>query len=373
MAMTVSNIANSGFNYSGLFGSASNNRNATQNSISNLWSTYSSAQNNAFNSAASLYEVRTNAAALVSSYDEAKNGYYNDFDANMSRLSESAEELRNFDFKAVTEEPQTPEKVFSAASKVIEAVTENADKETEQPAEVSDTTKQEVTSPTAAAAKVIEAATESNAGATSMSTFPADYNSNVAIDTGNAVVRTSTNGNNTVSYGNGAITKTETYDQTGHMTIDTAYSRMMQSAFKTVNDFVESYNGTMAFFNENAAVSPVNGKIAEVFADTKYRASSYESIGINVNNDGTLAVDQEKLAQAIVDNPERVADTLGKTGLSDKAQSHVDFANSVRSQAFPGAQAMFGDQLSSASFYTSGAYLNLNSFSTVGNLVNMMF
>jgi len=301
-----------------------------------------------------LYEVRNNAAALVSSYDEAKSEYYREFDANVSRLSESAEELRNFDFKAVTEEPKTPEKVFSAASKVIEAVTENADKETAQTAS-SDTPKQEVTSPTAAAAKVIEAAAKTGSNSDGSTTT------------------IGTDGSKVTSYGNGAITVTESPDKRGTLKVETEYSKMMQSAFKTVNEFVENYNGTMEFFKSNNAVSPINGKIGEVFADTKYRASSYESIGINVGNDGTLSVDQERLAQAIVENPDRVAETIGKTGLSDKAQSHVDFANSVRSQAFPGAQAMFGDQLSSASFYTSGAYLNLNSFSTVGNLVNMMF
>ena len=359
MAMTVSSIANSGLNYSGFFGNASNNRNAIQNSISNLWSSYSSAQNNAVSSAARLHEVRTNAAALVSSYDDAKNEYYNEFDANMKNLSESAEALRNFDFKGVTAETTTPEKVFSAASKVIEAVTENAEKETAQTT-TDDTTKQEIPSPTAAAAKVIEAATSND-------------KSNVVVNANGSTTTAGSSGASVTSYGNGAITVTESPDKRGTLKIETQYSQMMQSAFKTVNDFVENYNGAMEFFNNNSEVSARNGKMAEIFADTKYRANSYESVGINVNNDGTLSVDQEKLARAIVDSPDKVANVLGKTGLADKAESHVDFANSQRSQLFPSAQSMFGDQLSSASFYTSGAYLNLNSFSTLGNLVNMMF
>lgn len=372
MAMTVSGIVNSGLNYSGFFGSASNNRNAIQNSISNLWSNYSSAQNGATSSAARLQEIRANATALVSSYDEAKNEFYNEFDENMNRLSESAEALRNFDFKGVTAETQTPEKVFSAASKVISAVTETAEKETAQ-AESADTPKQEVTSPTAAAAKVIEAATKTNVDAESMSTFPPENSTNVVVNSDGSTTTIGTGGEKITTYGNGAITKTENYDRTGHMTIDTAYSKMMQSAFKTVNEFVENYNGTMEFFNENGAVSARSSKMAEIFADTKYRESSYESIGLNVNSDGTLAIDEEKLARAIVDNPDKVSDVLGKTGLADKAQDHIDFANSQRSQLFPSAQSMFGDQLSSASFYTSGAYINMNSFSTLGNLVNMMF
>ena len=147
----------------------------------------------------------------------------------------------------------------------------------------------------------------------------------------------------------------------------------MQSAIKTIQDFVDDYNSSIEFFQDNNSVSARVGRMAELFGDTTYRAQSYESIGINVQNDGTLAVDQEKLARAIVDNPEKVSNVIGDGGLADKAESHVNVANSQRSQLFPSAQSMFGQELSTASFYTSGAYLSMNSFSNLGNLVNMMF
>ena len=365
MAMTISNMVNSGFNYSNFFGSNAINQNATQKSISNLWNTYSSAQTNSNNVISGLQEVRTNAAALVSSYDEAKNAFYDEFDANMQDLSSSAKAVEEFDFESVA--------AFSAASKVVEAATEAASKADEGTAEQTSKTNADAEE-TSAAAKVIENATKHHI-------VDSDFGKTVVIDeeagkitnSDGSVTTTREDGSKVTSYGNGAITTTETYDGEGNKRIETAYSKVMQSALKTVQDFVDNYNGAMEFFQDNSSVSSRVGRMAELFADTTYRASSYESIGISVNNDGSLAMDAEKVARAIVDNPSRVSDVLGKTGLADKAQEHIDVANSQRSQLFPSAQAMFGEELSTASFYTSGAYLNMNAASNLGNLVNMMF
>lgn len=365
MAMTISNMVNSGFNYNNFFNATSINQNATQKSISNLWNTYSSAQTNSTSTIAGLQEVRTNAAALVSSYDEAKNAFYDEFDTNMENLSNSAQEVKEFDFESVA--------AFSAASKVVEAASETASKNAEETAAQS-TTAENVEEETSAAAKVIENANkhhivQSEFGATVLT----DEEAGKVVNTDGSVTTTNEDGSRVTSYGNGAITKTETYDNEGNKRIETAYSKVMQSALKTVQDFVDNYNGAIEFFQDNSSVSARVGRMAELFGDTTYRASSYESIGIGVNNDGTLSMDTEKVAQAIVNNPSRVSDVLGGTGLADKAEAHVDVANSQRSQLFPSAQAMFGEELSTASFYTSGAYLNMNAASNLGNLVNMMF
>ena len=386
MAMTISGMVNSGFNFSNMFPTNVRNQNAAQQSISNMWNAYSSAQNNATANAAALQEVRTNASALVASYDEAKTAFYNEFDANMNDLSASAKEVKDFDFQSVTQ-------AFSAASKVVEAATEKA--ETAQAAVTTDQENSSAetvnTQAFSAASKVVEAAQEANNKA---QTNQADAKNSgepryvesdfgrtivepevpeVVTNTDGSITTTNEDGSKVTSYGNGAITKTETYDNEGNKHIETAYSKVMQSAMKTIQDFVDDYNSSIEFFQDNNSVSARVGRMAELFGDTTYRAQSYESIGINVQNDGTLAVDQEKLARAIVDNPEKVSSVVGDGGLADKAESHVNVANSQRSQLFPSAQAMFGQELSTASFYTSGAYLSMNSFSNLGNLVNMMF
>ena len=368
MAMTVSSMVNSGINYSNLFNGTSINQNATQKSISTLWSTYSSAQNNATAVAANVNEVRSNAAALVSSYDEAKTAFYDEFDTNMNDLASSANAVKNFDFESVTRE------AFSAASKVVQAATEATEDQVATGAQGESGETAEPTSATSAAAKVIEQANlpktiESEFGTVILS----DEESGKITNADGSVTTINDDGSRVTSIGNGAITKTETYDGAGNKKVDTAYSKIMQSALKTVQDFVDNYNGTMQFFQDNGAVSARVNRMAELFGDTQYRANSYQSIGINVNTDGSLVMDAEKVAQAIVDNPSRVSNVLGENGLAGKAESHIDVANSQRSQLFPSAQSMFGDELSSASFYTSGAYIHLNAMSNLGNLVNMMF
>ncbi len=379
MAMTISSMVNSGWNFSSFFNTGSTNRNAAQQSISNMWNAYSSSQRNATSEAANLQEVRANAAALVSSYDEAKTEFYNEFDGQMNNLATSAKAVKNFDFESVTQ-------AFSAASKVVQAATEAADKANVAQEQASGETAAEVNTGTSAAAKVIEQAAEAAKKTepenknqppfikTDFGMTIANNGSNGTITNDDGSVTTITaEGSRITSIGNGAITKTETYDSAGNMKTTTEYSKIMQSALKTVQDFVDNYNSSLEFFQDNSAVSSRVGRMAELFGDTQYRAQSYAEIGINVGNDGSLSINEEKLAQAIVDNPNRVSSTIGGTGLADKAEQHINVANSQRSQLFPSAQSMFGNELSTASFYTSGAYINMSAANNLGNLVNMMF
>lgn len=382
MAMTISGMVNSGFNYSTFFNNSNSvNQNATQKSIGNLWSAYSSSQTNASTMIAGLQEVRTNAAALVSSYDEAKTAFYDEFDANMNSLATSADAVRKFDFSSVTAEPpELPASALSAAGKVIEQATEAAEQAADTEEEVSAAARV-IQQATETAEKAEEAAEEIQSKLSDASQVPVIPSGNgapqvVQSQFGTTIVDNPAQnaaGRNVTSYGNGAITRTEFYDGEGNKQVQTAYSKIMQSALKTVQDFVDNYNGSLEFFQDNSSVSGRVGRMAEVFGDTTYRAESYQSIGINVAADGSLSVDQEKLAQAIVDNPDRVSNVLGNTGLADKADSHINVANSQRSQLFPSAQSMFGDELSTASFYTSSAYLKVNNYSNLGNLVNMIF
>ena len=409
--MTISGTINQGIDYSSFFKNTSVNQNAMQKNIASMWSSYASSQQNASTNIAALQEVRTNAAALVASYDEAKTAFYNEFDANMQNLATSAKTVRNFDFASVTADTSKPAETtgaFSAAGKVIENVTEAKEQAAEAQANLKEleTVGETEAEELSAAGKVIEAlskaeeksaaAAERAAGASAASvasnepvptgatgprvvqsefgtTVIEEHNSNQTVNKDGSVTTTNPDGSTVTSIGNGAITRTETYDDQGHKRIETAYSKVMQSALKTVRDFVDNYNASIEFFQGNSEVSGRVNRMAELFGDTTYRAQSYESIGIKVAGDGSMTLDEEQLAQAIVDNPERVTNILGGDGLADKAESHVDVANSQRNQLFPNAQSMFGEQLDSAAFYTSNAFLQSNNYSNLGNLVNMMF
>lgn len=171
----------------------------------------------------------------------------------------------------------------------------------------------------------------------------------------------------------GAITTTTETDKDGKVTKTTTYSKELQAAIDTVKDFVNDYNGAIKFLGENSPVSKRIEMMAQTFGDTTYRAASYSAIGLSVNTDGSLEVNEAELANAILNDPDRVSNILGKDGLAGKAESHISFANSQADRLFPTAEAMLGDQLSTAAMYTGSAYRNISALNNVGNLLNMMF
>ena len=171
----------------------------------------------------------------------------------------------------------------------------------------------------------------------------------------------------------GAITTTTETDDDGNVTETTTYSKDLQDALDTVKGFVSDYNTAIKFFKDNGSLSKRVENLAGVFGDSTYRASNYAQIGLNVGSDGSFTIDEAKLADAILNDPNKVSRTLGKDGLAGKALEHVSFANSQAENLFPTAQAMFGDQIDAASLYTGKAYRNMTAYSNMGNLLNMMF
>ncbi len=171
----------------------------------------------------------------------------------------------------------------------------------------------------------------------------------------------------------GAITNTTSTDDKGVTTTTTTYSKDMQAALDTVKNFVDDYNSAVKFFGEHSTVSKRIEQMATTFGDTSYRSSLYSSIGLMTGADGSLTIDETKLADTILNNPDKVSSILGKDGLAGKAESHISFANSQADKLFPTAKEMLGDQLDTASLYTGKAYRNMTAYSNMGNLINMMF
>ena len=171
----------------------------------------------------------------------------------------------------------------------------------------------------------------------------------------------------------GAITNTTTTDANGVISTQTTYSKDLQSALDVIGDFISGYNDAVKFFGDNAPVSNRVGMLSQTFADTTYRAASYASIGLTTNTDGSLTINEAQLADAIVNNPDKVSSVLGSDGLAGKAESHVSFATAQKDNLFPSANSMLGDQLDTAALYTGSAYRNMAALNNVGNLINMMF
>ena len=173
--------------------------------------------------------------------------------------------------------------------------------------------------------------------------------------------------------GKDALTTTETTDEEGNKTTTTKKSDALVNALKTVEDLASKYNDTIKFLSDNSDVSKRVGRMNTMFADTTYRRANYESIGLQVASDGTMKIDEDKLAKAITEDPDKVSSILGKGGLADKAEDHISIAKGQRDNLFPSAQTLIGKDLSSAAIYTGTSYRNMSNYASVGNLINLMF
>ena len=177
--------------------------------------------------------------------------------------------------------------------------------------------------------------------------------------------------------GKDALKKSEvtTTDKDGKTTTTTKLEMNddLKAAVKNVKNLVSSYNDAISLFSDNKSLSNRMENMSNMFSDTKYRASNYESIGITVGKDGSLSVDEEKLADAIVSSPDKVSRIIGKEGLAGKAESHMQVANAQKDKLFPSVTSMFGSELKTAQAYTGNGLLRMNGYANVGNLFSMNF
>lgn len=71
------------------------NQNAARNSLNALWQNYGNFNNNSLNILSGFNEIKTNASAVMDSYDNAKQAFYAEFDDNMNALRNSASAVKN--------------------------------------------------------------------------------------------------------------------------------------------------------------------------------------------------------------------------------------------------------------------------------------
>ena len=140
---------------------------------------------------------------------------------------------------------------------------------------------------------------------------------------------------------------------------------------KKVENFLSDYNDAIDFFNDNSSVSKRVSRLATNFSDTTYFAKNFSEIGIVTAKDGTMKIDEDKLVDSITKNPSKVSRIL--ESLSDRADRKISTANAMRDNLFPSAKNMLGNSLSTAQAYSGRGFLNMNSYSNVGNLLNMFF
>lgn len=200
-------------------------------------------------------------------------------------------------------------------------------------------------------------------------TFHAEFNSSMQDLYSAAAKISDTNFN----VGKNAITETKEKGKDGKDVTVYNYNDALKTAISNVTGLVDKYNKASSFFSDNKDISVRIKDMAGVFADTTYRAGSYQQIGINVASDGKMSVNTEMLAKAITEKPSTVASVLGDFGLAGKAKDHVAYAQSQQDKLFPSVSKMLGNEIKTTSLYTGSAVLNMTNYASVGNLVDMFF
>ena len=105
-----------------------------------------------------------------------------------------------------------------------------------------------------------------------------------------------------------------------------------------VKNFASDYKKTVDVLNANSNLSNKISNLAESFASPKYNSRAFTSIGISVNDKGTLTIDENKLMTALTNDLGKVNELLGgSNGLANKTALKADssIANSTNLISFP--------------------------------------
>ena len=135
--------------------------------------------------------------------------------------------------------------------------------------------------------------------------------------------------------------------------------------FSAIKKFADSYNKTLSFLNENKDVSTAVSDLAYSFATTRFQSGALSKIGIAVDMNGALSVNESKLSQALKQNPQDVEKILGgASGIASNAYGKTVNAMNNSRNLYPQSVGvsysnyMYGRDQSYVNAYTNGMFLS---------------
>lgn len=93
-----------------------------------------------------------------------------------------------------------------------------------------------------------------------------------------------------------------------------------------VKNLVRDFNSTMSYLNENRGMSNKMAALADNFGNNKLNDSLNE-IGISVNSQGFLSLNESAFNSALSNNSEGVNSALGSDGLAGQLDKNINLAN----------------------------------------------
>ena len=94
-----------------------------------------------------------------------------------------------------------------------------------------------------------------------------------------------------------------------------------------VRDLVRDFNSAMSYLQENRGISNRMGALADQFGNNRNLTESLNRIGISVDTQGFLAVNEATLNSALNNNSTSVNNILGSEGLAGQLDRNINLAN----------------------------------------------
>lgn len=143
-----------------------------------------------------------------------------------------------------------------------------------------------------------------------------------------------------------------------------------------VKNFTDDYNNAVTFLKKNSSKSENISNLAESYTSiVKYNKSTLSGIGINVDADGKLTLDKDKLVNAIRDNKNAVRNALGDStsGVANKVYNKTAVAMIQSKELYP-ASKLKDDYINKTYFYNpnNSSLLQANQLYSSGLFLNLL-
>lgn len=149
----------------------------------------------------------------------------------------------------------------------------------------------------------------------------------------------------------------------------TKKSDKLKDTLKKIGNFLSDRNDINDFLKENKEISKRVSNLHNSFSDTIYKSKQLSEIGIHVDRDGNMKVDEDKLADSLVKDSKKTEDII--KNLVDKTIDKTTSLESQKEKLFPNISAMMGKDYDRAKTYTGQSLLNIASYSYLGNMFEM--
>lgn len=168
------------------------------------------------------------------------------------------------------------------------------------------------------------------------------------------------------------------YDKEGAVTDDT-----VANTVKAVQTMVDDYNSTLKLLNDNVDRGPGVAKQLNQMVRDPAPQKSMEMVGISVNKDGTLSLDNDKLTEALKTENKLQLDLYkdiigGLHGVADGVHVDVLYGSEMSAQSLVGndlaeIQSSRGNNSYAELFQSiKGSAYALNNQAVTGMLMNML-